>query len=155
MCPGLTVQSQACVGLQWSLAVTFPKRPAASHPHPCVRASSPVPAPPGLLLSGSWGLWCSMGYPGVTQCSSSLRWRCLVLSRVRRLATPWTVAHQAPLSMGFSRQEYWSGLPCPPPGGLPDPGIAPASPALAGRFFTTEPPGKPPSYCALAIKYVL
>ena len=44
-------------------------------------------------------------------------------SRVRRFVTPWTVAHQAPLSMGFSRQEYWSGLPCPPPGDLPEPGI--------------------------------
>ena len=55
--------------------------------------------------------------------------------------TPWTVALQAPLSMGFSRQEYWSGLPCPPPGDLPDPGIKPAvlkSPALAGGFFTTS-----------------
>ena len=53
----------------------------------------------------------------------------------------WTVARQAPLSMGFSRQEYWSGLPCPPPGDLPDPGIEPASlksPALAGVFFTTS-----------------
>ena len=52
-----------------------------------------------------------------------------------------TVAHLAPLSMGFSRQEYWSGLPCPPPGGLPDPGIKhvpPVSPALAGGFFTTS-----------------
>ena len=60
--------------------------------------------------------------------------------------TPWTVAHQAPLSMGFSRQEYWSGLPFPPPGDLPDPGIEPtssASLALAGGFFTTEPLGKP------------
>ena len=55
-------------------------------------------------------------------------------------ASPWTVARQAPLSVGFSRQEYWSGLPCPPPGDPPDPGIKPASlksPALAGRFFTT------------------
>ena len=55
--------------------------------------------------------------------------------------TPWTVAHQAPLSMGFSRQEYWSGLPCPPSGHLPDPGIEPVSlksPALAGGFFTTS-----------------
>ena len=59
---------------------------------------------------------------------------------------PWTVAHQAPLSMGFSRQEYWSGLPCPPPGDLPSPEIKPASPALAGRFFTTEPPGKLSSF---------
>ena len=54
------------------------------------------------------------------------------------LATLWTVAHQAPLSMGFSRQEYWSGLPCPPPGDLPDPGIKLGSLALAGGFFTTS-----------------
>ena len=54
--------------------------------------------------------------------------------------TPWTVAHQAPLSMGFSRQEYWSGLPCYPPEDLPDPGIkpkSPMSPGLAGVFLTT------------------
>ena len=60
--------------------------------------------------------------------------------------TPWTVACQAPLSMEFSRQESWSGLPFPPPQDLPDPGIqpmSPTSPALAGRFFTTAPPGKP------------
>ena len=64
-------------------------------------------------------------------------------SRVRLCATPWTVARQSPLSMGFSRQEYWSGWPFPSPGRLPDPGIEPASPALAGGFFTTEPPRKP------------
>ena len=61
-------------------------------------------------------------------------------------ATPWTVAHQPPLSTGFSRQEYWSGLPFPAPGDLPVSGIepvSPVSPILAGRFFTTEPPGKP------------
>ena len=58
-------------------------------------------------------------------------------------ATPWTVARQAPLSMGFSRQEYWSVLPFPSPGDLPNPGIEPMSPALAGKFFTTEPPGNP------------
>ena len=57
--------------------------------------------------------------------------------------TPWTVAHQASLSMGFPRQEFWSGLPFPSPGDLPDLGIKPASPALAGGFFTTEPSGKP------------
>jgi len=56
--------------------------------------------------------------------------------------TPWTVACQAPLSMGFPRQEYWSGLPFPSPD-LPDPEIEPMSPALAGRFFTAEPRGKP------------
>ena len=60
------------------------------------------------------------------------------LSRVQLFATPWTVACQAPLSMEFSRQEYQSGLPFPPPGHLPDPGIEPVSPALAGRFFTTS-----------------
>ena len=53
-----------------------------------------------------------------------------LLSRVRLFATPWTVAHQAPLSMGFSRQEYWSGLPFPSPGYPPDPGIEPGSPTL-------------------------
>ena len=60
-------------------------------------------------------------------------------------ATPWTAARQAPLSMGFSRQESWSGLPCPPPGGLPDPGVEPAplaSPAPAGGLLTPDPAGK-------------
>ena len=62
------------------------------------------------------------------------------------LRSPWTIACQAPLSMKFSRQEYWSGLPFPIPGDIPNPGIEPASltsPALASRFFTTAPPGKP------------
>ena len=58
-------------------------------------------------------------------------------------AAPWTVALQASLSMGFSRQEYWSGAPFSSPVGLPKPGIEPMSSALAGRFFTSEPPGKP------------
>ena len=65
-----------------------------------------------------------------------------LLSHVRLFETPWTIACQAPLSMGFSRQETWSALPFPPPGDLPDPGIEPTSPALAGRCFTAEPPGK-------------
>ena len=62
--------------------------------------------------------------------SSILAWR-----------TPWTVAHQAPLSMEFSRQEYWSGFPWPPPGDLPNSEIKPESPAAADGLFTTEPPG--------------
>ena len=57
--------------------------------------------------------------------------------------TPWTVAHKAPLSLAFSRQEYWSGWPFPSPGYLPGPGVEPGSPALAGEFFTTEPLGMP------------
>ena len=74
-------------------------------------------------------------------------------SRVQLFVSPWTIAHQAPLSVGFSREEFWSELPCPPPGDLPDPEIKPTSlgsPALAGRFsfspgrlFTTDPPEKP------------
>ena len=64
---------------------------------------------------------------------------CLIC--VQLFATLWTVAHQVPQSMGFSRQEHWNGLPCPLPGDLPDPGIEPmslTSPTLAGRFFTTR-----------------
>ena len=60
----------------------------------------------------------------------------------------WKDAHQIPLSMGFPRQEYWRGLPLSTPGDLPDPGIELVSLALAGRFFTTEPPGKPPKVLA-------
>ena len=63
-------------------------------------------------------------------------------SRVRLFATPWTVAYQAPPSRGFSRQEYWSGLPFPSPEDLPDPGIKPRSPALKADALTSEPPGK-------------
>ena len=65
------------------------------------------------------------------------------LSRVRLFATPWTVAYEAPQSMGFSRHEYWSGLPFPSPGDLPNPGIEPGSPALEADALTSEPPGKP------------
>ena len=64
-----------------------------------------------------------------------------VLSHIQLFATLWTVAHQVPLSTGFSRQKYWRRLSCPPPGGLSNPGIKPMSlmsPALAGRFFTTS-----------------
>ena len=66
-----------------------------------------------------------------------------VLSHVHLFETPWTLAHQALLSMEFSRQEHWSELPFPPLGDLPDLGIKPVSPVLADRFFTIVPPGKP------------
>ena len=65
------------------------------------------------------------------------------LSCVRLFATLWTVAHQVPLSMGFSRQEYWSGLSFPSPGESSNPGIEPRPPALQADALTSEPPGKP------------
>ena len=71
---------------------------------------------------------------------------CTVAQSCATLVTPWTVALQAPVSMGFPRQEYWSGLPFPSPGELPHPGIeheSLAASSLAGGFFTTEPRGKP------------
>ena len=82
-----------------------------------------------------------------------MEWHLAVLSHVWLLVTPWTVAHQPPLSMEFSRQAYWSRLPFPPPGDLPHPGIEPAPPALAGGFFTTEPPGKPNDIWLHRLKY--
>ena len=65
----------------------------------------------------------------------------LVVQSCLTLATPWIIACQAPLSMGFSRQEYWSGLPLPSPGDLPDPGIGPGSPASQADSLPSEPPG--------------
>jgi len=75
--------------------------------------------------------------------AKSFRYLC---SQVQLFATPLTVALQVALSLEFSQQEYWRGLPFPPPGDGPDPGMETASPALAGRFFTTAPPGKPQSF---------
>ena len=69
-------------------------------------------------------------------------WKVKLLSRVRLFATPWTVVYQASPSMGFSRQEYWRGLPFPSQGDLPDPGIEPWSPALEANALTAEPPGR-------------
>ena len=82
---------------------------------------------------------------------------CSVTQLCLTLCDPWTIACQAPLSMAFSRQEYWSGLPFPSPGHLPEPGIEPASPALAAGFFTTAPPGKPKggAGCVWAANYRL
>ena len=70
-------------------------------------------------------------------------------SHVTLLVTPWTVAHQAPLSMGFSRREFWGGLPCPPPGDLPHPGMetaSPVAPALQADFLLLSHWGSPESY---------
>jgi len=82
----------------------------------------------------------SISYLHMTQTILTIKILVVVLSYVQLFVNPWTVAHQAPLSVEFSRQEYWSGLPFPPPGDPPNPGIkpeSPASPALAGRCFTT------------------
>ena len=95
-----------------------------------------------------------------------MRWKCWVCKSTNltccgvggvakscpTLATLWTVAHEALVSMGFLMWEYWCGLPFPSPGHLPDPGIEPTSPALAGGFFSTEPPGKP---CLLIVNYYI
>ena len=74
-----------------------------------------------------------------------------LLSRVQLLATPWTTAHQAPPFMGLSRQEYWSGLPFPSPGDLPDPGIEPGAPALEADTLPSEPPGKSSIMCVYTV----
>ena len=92
----------------------------------------------GLHLN--WWILSKRNYPPAYEWSE-VKWS-ESLSRVQLFATPWTVAHQAPLSMGFSRQEYWSGLPFPSPGDLSDPGIKPRSPALQVDALTSEPPGK-------------
>ena len=81
----------------------------------------------------------SVSLPNSCVCVCVCEW---VLSRVWLFATPWTVAHQAPLSMEFSRQEYWSGLPCPPPGDLPNPRIEPKSPSLQADSLPSELPRK-------------
>ena len=88
-----------------------------------------------------------MAYLHPVSTGSEVKWSEVnLLSCVQLFATPWTVAHQAPPSMGFSRQESWSGLPFPSPGDLPDPGIEPRSPALEADALTSEPPGKPQSH---------
>ena len=81
-------------------------------------------------------------------CMYEVKWSRSVVSDS---ATPWTIAHQVPPSMGFSRQEYWSGLPFPSPGDLPDLGIEPWSPTLQADALTSEPPGKPYMYILIYI----
>ena len=96
------------------------------------------------LSTWTWEIFSLLLHPQRPAHAAAVVWS---LGCVRLFVTPGTVGHQAPLSMGFSRQECWSGLPFLSPGDLPDPGIEPTSavsPALAGGFFTTEPPRKPP-----------
>ena len=116
---------------------------------PCHHSTSFVrPAPPSVLTSAC-GRDSSLALSRRDLTPGSLQ-GCVVcssLSHVRLFLTPWTVAHQAPLFMGFLRQEYWSGLPCPPPEDLLYSGIKPWSPALQANSLPSELPGKPSLAC--------
>ena len=122
-------------------------------PHSVNSTALNILFPKRVTLRPSDLLNCGLKFSQVTLCDiiwlvflCLYRQCCDVLSYVRLSVTPWTVARQAPLSTGFSRQEYWSGLPFPPPGDLPHPGIeaaSPASPAWAVGSLPLSPPGKP------------
>ena len=101
-----------------------------------------APVPPGLAACGSRGCGCPSLPRRFRAFGSAFKTVIYSLSCVWLCATPWTVAHQALLSVAFPRQEYQSGLPFPPPGDLPAPGTEPTFPALAGGLFATAPPGK-------------
>ena len=111
-------------------------RPTLCNPPDC--SSPPGSSVHGILQARTLE-WVAISF------SNAWKWKVKVksLSRVRPSVTPWTAAFQAPLSMGFSRQEYWSGLPLPSPGDLPNPGIKPGSAALQADSLPSEPPGKP------------
>ena len=96
-----------------------------------------------LQKSENRSLPSSKNFLGTATCSFLEERKYKSLSCVQLFATPWTVARKAPLSMKFSRQEDWSGLPCPPPGDLPNSEIKPGSPASQGDSSLSEPPGKP------------
>ena len=139
------------------LTVCFPAHTQHEHFHLVLTSFQVIPSPlpveqiPNCLvcLDAPLGFSHFLTLQHVSHCSSKqpmchpFQITCVLshFSRVQLFATLWTVALQVPASMGISRQEYWSGLPCPPPGDLPDPGIKPSSlmsPALTGRFFTTS-----------------
>ena len=110
----------------------------------CLTLCNPIDSsPPGSLVPGILQArtleWVAISF------SNARKWKVKVKSPspIGLLATPWTVAYQAPPSMGFPRQEYWSGLPFPSPGDLPNPGIEPGSPALQADALPSEPPRKP------------
>jgi len=105
----------------------------------------------GCIIKWNWINWIStwkkMGSLDKILISIWKQWKCCYYCLVTKscltlFALPWAIVRQAPPSMGFHRQEYWSGLPFPSPGNIPDPVIKPKSPAWADRFFTTEPPEK-------------
>ena len=96
---------------------------------------------PGLLHC--WQRLLPSGRPWAIREVQKRELPCESESHVRLFVTPWTIIYQAPWSLGFSRQEYWSGLPFPSPGDLPNPGIEPRSPSLQADSLPSEPPGKP------------
>ena len=114
---------------------------------------------PGIVIKGILGMYASIEVPWILHQAPPASC-CLVMSN--SFVTPWTAASQAPLSMRFSKQDYWSGLPFSSPGDLLDPRLEPTAPALAGKFFTTEPPGNPrlratgeEQYFKISLWYVL
>ena len=131
---GTSVLTQRKILTQFSLVFIDPN--CASHGH--------IPGPPTTLV---WpGAWDGQGYSDKLQAWTLGMGGVPVHARVQLFVAPRAIARQAPLSTEFSRQECWSGLPCPPPGDLPNSGIKPeflASPLFAGRFFPTLPPRKP------------
>ena len=121
--------------------------------------ASVAKVPPLLLIKLCLGTWlrdgqkaCLTFFPAKLS-FLNVRSEVKSLSCVRLFVTPWTVAYQASPSMGFSRQAYWSGLPFPSPGDLPDPGIKPESPVLQADALPSEPTGKPGSGAGLAGKH--
>ena len=139
--PGIQPASPALAG------VSLPSEPPGNSRHILLVKQSQRPDSKGGNVNSYTliGVQGSYYAPGCCCCY-------LVTQLCLTLCDPWTVACQAPLSVGFCRQEYWSGLPFPPPGDLPEPGIEPASSALAGKFFTTEPPGK--LKCCITLFYM-
>ena len=111
-----------------------------SSPHPFSSEEKPRPSRHSTPIPMTQLLLLPPPYP---HCEARRKRKCQLLSHVRLFVMPRTVALQAPLSMGFSIQDYWSGLPFPSPGDLPEPGIKPGSPALQACSLPSEPPGKP------------
>ena len=114
----------------------MPSSRGSSQPRDWIRVSY-------VSCSGRWVLyhWRHLGSPSTSE--SEIKWKCQSLNHVWLFVIPWTVAKQAPLFTGFSRQGYWSGLPFPSPGDLPNPGIELGSPTLQADTLPSEPPGKP------------
>ena len=123
------------IGVHVAIAKSLQSCPTLCDPMDSSPPGSPVP---GILQARTLE-WVAISF------SNAWNWKVKVksLSCVQLSATPWTAAFQAPPSVGFSRQEYWSGLPCPPPGDLPNPGIESGSPALLTDTLPSEPLGKP------------